>query len=311
MAEAAAIFVRFGLYLDLMILYGVPLFGLYGLSGVERLPVATHALRSLLAATAIAGLLLSGFAIAQLTASMSGVPLGQIEWTSVSMLVFETSIGTAWQVRMIALALFLALALRGNVARAARAWMLTFLGAIALATMAWGGHGAMSEGRIGTIHLAADIVHLLAAGVWIAALLSLALLLFRPHRQMTAAHVEFSHRALASFAVVGTVVVTVLFISGLVNSWLLIGLDRVVSLPSSAYGQLLIAKLLLFAVMLGLATLNRYRMTPALKIAIERGDQIAAVNGLRLTLAVEASCAVIILALVAWLGSLAPPVATL
>lgn len=177
--------------------------------------------------------------------------------------------------------------------------------------MAWGGHAAMSEGGLGLVHLASDILHLLAAGVWISALLCLAFLLSIPLRRITAQHAELSHRALVSFGLVGTMVVTILIISGLVNSWLLVGLGGVTSLPSTAYGQLLIAKLLLFGIMLGLAALNRYRMTPALRAAIGRGDIIAAVRGLRMSLAVETACALIILILVAWLSSLSPPAASL
>lgn len=309
MVDVVAIIVRFGLYLDLMILYGVPLFGLYGLRGLERSPAAALALRKSYAALAIVGLLLSSLGIALLTASMSGVPFAEIEWTTVVMLISETNLGVAWQIKMAALLLFLFVAFSGKVASARWAWSLTFLGAVALATMAWSGHGAMSEGRVGSIHLAADIVHLLAAGAWMAALVSLVILLFRPHRLMTAANVELSHCALARFAVVGTVVVTLLFISGLVNSWLLVGWNGVGTILTSLYGQLLFVKLVLFLVMLGLAALNRYRMTPALEKAIARGDYVGAINGLRRTLVVETGCAIAILGLVAVLGTLAPPVA--
>ena len=78
---------------------------------------------------------------------------------------------------------------------------------------------------------------------------------------------------------------------------------------TSLYGQLLFAKLVLFLVMLGLAALNRYRMTPALEKAIASGDYVGAINGLRRTLVVETGCAIAILGLVAVLGTLAPPVA--
>ncbi|MFX6794075.1 copper resistance protein CopD, partial [Acinetobacter baumannii] len=54
----------------------------------------------------------------------------------------------------------------------------SFVGAtIAVATLAWTGHGAMDDGAIGWFHLMADIVHLLAAGAWLGAIVSLLLLL--------------------------------------------------------------------------------------------------------------------------------------
>ena len=307
--EAVTVVVRFGLYLDLMALFGLPLFGLYGLRGVERSVEGVRSLRLLYAVAAVAGLLLSGLGIIVLAASMSGVPLGQVDGSSVSMLVFETSIGTAWQVRVVALLLLLGAALFLNVAKHVPASVIAVLSGTALATLAWGGHGAVTEGTAGTIHLGSDIIHLLAAGVWIGALLSLSYLLFRPRRKITAAHVSVTHRALGSFAFVGTAVVTLIVLTGLINSWLLVGLQGASSILESIYGQLLVAKLLLFLVMLGLAAVNRYRMTPALEAAIERSDHSAAVNGLRATLAVETASAIVILALVAWLGTLAPPAA--
>ena len=46
-----------------------------------------------------------------------------------------------------------------------------------LASLAWAGHGAATPGRPGDLHLAADILHLLAAGAWVGSLIPLALLL--------------------------------------------------------------------------------------------------------------------------------------
>jgi putative copper resistance protein D len=307
--EWLGIVVRFGLYLDQMALFGLPLFALYGLRGAERSPEGLRSFRRFLAAAALAGLLLSGLAILALTASMSGVSLGQVEPSSLSMLVFETDIGLAWQARMAALGLFLVVALVADPAGRAGSWALALLAGIALATLAWSGHGTMTEGAAGTVHLVSDIIHLLASGVWLGALLALSYLLFRPSRSMTSAHVEASHRALASFAFVGTGVVTILVLTGLINSWFLIGVGGAASILEGLYGQLLVAKLLLFLVMLALAAMNRYRMTPALEAAIARGDHSAAVTGLRTSLAVETGSAVAVLALVAWLGTLAPPLA--
>jgi putative copper resistance protein D len=60
-------------------------------------------------------------------------------------------------------------------------------------------------------------------------------------------------------------------------------------------------------VMLALASLNRFRLTPAFERSIAVTDHRGALGALRRSLAVEASCAVTILALVAWLGTLEPP----
>src|SRR3546814_20881518 len=54
---------------------------------------------------------------------------------------------------------------------------MTVFGAIALATLAWTGHGAIDEGNRRYMHFASDIFHLLAAGGWMGALAAFALLL--------------------------------------------------------------------------------------------------------------------------------------
>ena len=89
-------------------------------------------------------------------------------------------------------------------------------------------------------------------------------------------------------------------VTGVVNSLMIVGIADLPALAGSRYGWLLGGKLLLFAGMLGLAALNRWRLTPAL----ERGD--GAIGALRLSLAVETGAAIAIMTLVALLGTLDP-----
>ena len=60
--------------------------------------------------------------------------------------------------------------------------------------------------------------------------------------------------------------------------------------------------------MLWLAASHRFRLTPALGAALEQGDAASAAFTLRRSLVVETVLALAILALVAWLGTLAPPI---
>jgi len=124
---------------------------------------------------------------------------------------------------------------------------------------------------------------------------------------MTDYHLRLTHRALEGFSLVGTVIVALIVASGLVNSYMLVGPAHVLSLPSTLYGQLLIAKLVLFGVMLALAAANRFRLTPALDQAIKENGTMTAITLLRRSLIFEASAALLILGLVAWLGTLEPP----
>ena len=309
MPDIVAVLVRLGLYLDLMLLFGLPMFGLCLLRGAERESGSVLSFRPMLAILASLGLGLSLLGIMVLAASMGGTAIGQIDRATVELVIWQTAIGTAWQVRMAALLLVLGFSLFGWRRPAFGLCSLAIAATAALATLAWTGHGAADEGTLGWFHLAADIVHLLAAGIWIGALCALCLLIFRPARNVTRDHLRLSHRALHGFSTIGSIVVGVLIVSGLINAWILIGPTRLGSLFTSLYGLLLTAKLLLFGAMLLLAAANRFRLTPGLAAAIAAGDTATAIRSLRISLAVETGCASAILALVAWFGLLAPPAA--
>jgi putative copper resistance protein D len=298
--------VRFGLYLDLTLAFGLAAFGLMSMRGAERvLP-----LRATLMTALVAGAVLSIAGLFVLAASMAGTSIFGVDGETLRLVLSDTAAGAAWKIRMLALvaaavaALFLSKRPRTALATGAAT------SGVALATLAWTGHGAMDEGSLGLLHLSADIVHLLSAGVWIGALFGLGWLVARPASRIDPAHLTLTHGALERFSLTGTVVVGLIVVSGLVNSWLLVGLNGIVALPFGLYGQLLLAKLMLFGAMLALASANRFRLTPALAASIEAGDHRAATGALRRSLALEIACAIVILALVAWLGTLEPTAST-
>ncbi len=296
--------VRFALYATLSGLFGLSAFSLYGLKAGERADAL--ALRPWLVGSGLLGLLFSGIGLALLAAAMAGAPLWPVDQEAVGMLLSGSATGTAWEARVAALvvASIAALVAAG---RAALLGLVAFAAGVALATLAWAGHGAMDEGAVGWVHLGADILHLLAGGAWAGALLGLVLLVARPAGRVDAAHLTLTHRALHGFGLVGTIMVGTIAVTGIVNAWLLVGVANLPNLAATVYGQLLIAKLVLFGAMLTLASFNRFRLTPAFERSITAVDHHGALRGLRRSLAVEASCAVAILALVAWLGTLEPP----
>lgn len=300
--------VRFALYLALSGLFGLSAFSLYGLHAGER--SGALPLRPWLVGSGLAALLLSGIALALLAAAMAGAPAWPIDGEAIGMLLTGTATGTAWQARMVALVVASVVALIAA-GRVVRLGVVALSAGIALATLAWTGHGAMDEGARGWVHLLADILHLLAAGAWVGALFGLTLLVTRPAGRVDAAHLRLTHRALHGFGLVGTIIVGAIVVTGLLNSWLLIGMGNLLNLPFTLYGQLLLAKLALFGVMLGLASLNRFRLTPAFERSITAADHRGALGILRRSLAMEAGCAIMILALVAWLGTLEPPASTM
>jgi putative copper resistance protein D len=295
-----AIAIRFALYANLMVLFGWPLFALYGSRDKASGPS-----RSQLLSLTLVAVMISVAGILAMTASMSGVALIDVDRLSIEAMVFETPMGVAWQVRMAALAATAVLAfVRNPVARVAQ----VAFAAAALASLAWTGHGAAGEATKGVIQLVADIVHLLAAGAWIGALVALGLMVARNASRLTSINFISIHGALDSFSKAGTIFVALLIITGSVNAWILVGPAGVGLIGSDQYVQLLALKLALFAVMLGLAATNRFRLTPALSRDLDAGVvPLEALRALRRSIAIEAGLAASVLAIVAWLGTLVPP----
>ena len=178
-------------------------------------------------------------------------------------------------------------------------------GTIAAASLAWLGHGAATDGAMGGAHLAADILHALSASVWVGALGGFLLLVNDAMRRPGG--LQALHTALRRFSRIGVALVAVLVLSGLVNSWVLVGPANVGKLLTTYYGRVLLAKLALFAGMLVLAALNRNRHTPALAADLATTQEGTSLGSLRISIALEFALALGVLAAVAWFGTLPPP----
>lgn len=300
MIEAAIVALRWLQYGAAVALLGTPLFLLYGL-GRGQAASAPVAPRRMLAAAALALVLLSLAGLIAQTAVMAGSLDEALKPASLGFMIEGTALGKAYVARgaaaLIALALLLLL-------RSGRVlWRLTALaGVVVVASFAWTGHGASTEGPGRLIHLGADIVHALAAALWLGALVAFARLLARPR------DLPPVHRALKDFAGVGTLAVALLVVTGLINGGFLIGLDRPEALFATLYGRLLLLKLALFAAMVAIAARNRYRLTPALGIALEAGaDAAPSIARLRGAVLLETVLGAAILLVVALMGTLPPP----
>lgn len=295
-----AITIRFALFANLMVLFGWPLFALYGAGARASGPSPRS-----IAWLNLLGIILSVAGMLAMTASMSGVAIFDVDRGSIEAMVFETPMGVAWQVRMVALAAIVALTIVPKpVAQAAQVGFA----AVALGSLAWTGHGAAGEATTGWVQLVADVVHLLAAAAWIGALVALGLMLARATARLTSTDFISMHRALEGFSKAGTAFVALVVATGAINTWVLVGPAGIMLIGSDQYVQLLAIKLMLFAAMLGLAAVNRFRLTPGLWQDLESGIVPSeAHRALRRSIAVEAGLAASVLAVVAWLGTLVPP----
>lgn len=295
---------RFALYADLMTLFGLALFGLYSLRGPERRSGTVLPFLPLLLVTAMVGLLLSAVSIVQMAKAMSGASEWSEAMAHVEMMVVKTELGTAWLIRMAALvAAVVAIAFNPRWPTASLL-VVSLLGSVALATLAWAGHGAMDEGSRRFWHFSADILNLWASSGWFGALVAFALLL-RPSKVETLESVLILSRTLTGFERVGALIVALIVFTGVVNYLLIVG-PRISGLAQSTYGVLLLGKLGLFAMMLGLASANRFFLSPALERAVHDSEYTHAARSIRCSMALELASAVLILGLIAWLGTLAP-----
>jgi len=304
LADLLVLISRFIEYSGAMILFGSSLFLLYGR------PIASDATASdlmwtkhLLTGAAIGILVATVAGFVAQTATLAGSFGAVRDPGTLKAALLSMNFGISSLVRL-AMAL-LAIASAIFLGPGARLWSLcAALGTIACASFAWMGHGAATEGSAGWVHLVGDIAHLLAAAGWIGALAVFWIILARPIS--SAAGQQALCHALVGFSGVGTVLVAIIVASGLINSVFLVGWVPA-HIVATRYGQVLIAKLLLFAVMLALAAANRFRHTPYFTRALLKTEpETTAISHLRKSVTAETVTAAGVLALVSWLGTLAP-----
>ena len=304
MSDSVSIALRFGLYVDLMLLFGLALFGLYSLKGQERRSGAVLPFRSMLVGTAVLGVLFSVASMVMMARAMSGESDFAELRPHIEMMVLETDVGLAWTVRVVALVVGGLAVMFNHRAPGISLLIASAAGGIALASLAWNGHGAMDEGSQRYWHFITDILHLLAAGAWLGALIAFALLA-RINSLQSEERIRLLVRAVKRFEWVGAVIVVVITVTGIVNYLFIVGpeLDEVFL---STYGILLFFKVGLFAGMLVLAALNRFQLGPLLERSLRDRQYRVAANALRRSVVVEWVAAVLIVGLVAWLGTLSP-----
>ncbi len=206
---------------------------------------------------AMSGSLLLGAAVFQLgltAASMSGLPFmeacsGQVLGSVLGRTVF----GAVWKVRMGLLAATLVVGRCVGTMRRFAILEVVFalLAAALLATLVWGGHARASDKHAWL--LPADLLHVVAAGVWPGGLLPLALLLAQARRDP--ARVDPAVKVTRRFSRLSPVAVGVLASSGLLNGIGLVG--TLAALWTSVYGRLILCKVALLAGMVGLGAMNR------------------------------------------------------
>jgi putative copper export protein/mono/diheme cytochrome c family protein len=167
------------------------------------------------------------------------------------------------------------------------------IAAIGVAAIAWQGHAGAELGRAATVHLAADATHLIAAALWLGALLPLMMVL----RGATDASQQYV--VARRFSTLGVVCVAALLASGIVNTHYLVG--SVAALIGTVYGRVLLLKLALVLAMLTLASINRWKLVP--RLAAHDGN---AARRIARHSAIEAALGLGVIVIVATLGTMEP-----
>ena len=241
-------------------------------------------------------------------ALMSGRPLGQaVALPLLGTVLARTVFGRVWTVRLTlfllaGVVLLLARSGRANTGRPVERWAGALLGSLALALIAWVGHAGGGEGASRAMTLFADTIHLLATGVWLGGLLPFALFLLEMERPATAAGGLIAHRAVHRFSALAFGCVAGLVLTGLGNTWVLVG--SVPALIGTPYGRLLLLKGALVGFVLAVAALNRYRLVPSLDRAED--GQGPRLGHLARNVLIEAGIGGAILLVVGFLG-ITPP----
>ena len=173
---------------------------------------------------------------------------------------------------------------------------------VLMATLASTGHAGSDDGPAAPIHRILDVFHLVAAGAWVGALIVFACWVATALQRAQDSDLRILEQSLARFSVIGTMAVVTLSMSGILSPGFLSSFRTI-------YGQVLLAKLGVFIAMLLLAAANRYWLTPRLLQSLESADGSAsATRALGLSILTETTLAVVVLALVGWLGILTPAI---
>lgn len=274
----AAIFAKFALYLGILTASGTVfatlLFRLHRYRGLALVFGGLGVLATLLD-FCLRGANLTGDASGMTDPEMLG-------------LLWTTQVGTALALRLgglgvLMVGLFMA---RGGL------WLSAFGGAIAIWSFDHVGH--VPDKDMWLLNLAL-MLHLLAVALWLGVLTPLRRLAKTSDRLDDAA--QLGHR----FGIVASFAVPVLIVAGGYMAYVLVG--SLTALIGTPYGQALIVKVALVAVLLGLAAANKLRFIPDLK----RGNQSAAQSLVR-TISFEWGIVLLLLAVTALITSnMMPP----
>jgi putative copper export protein/mono/diheme cytochrome c family protein/peroxiredoxin len=209
---------------------------------------------------------------------------GLFDATAVAILLAETQYGAVWILRMVLLlALGALLFLRPAAASNSSAIVAVGFGlsACLLASLSLAGHAAAAEGAAFATQVSFDALHLLASGLWLGGLPLLAALLRRCLRANDLPALAVAAAATRRFSRLALGSVSVLIITGGYNAWNMVG--GFGALFGTAYGELLMLKIVLLLPILAIGAINLLWLKPRILGTFSTQPETTKVQLYRLT----------------------------
>jgi putative copper resistance protein D len=303
----ALILSRFLQFAAVIVVFGCGAFRFYAL-GVDATTTSAEALIAFdlwFGRVAIVGAvvaLLSALSLLfAVIANMAGSAVAMLDPGTIGKVLSGTRFGRVWCWHLV----FAALLVGACLAPSAR-WRIPsilVLSSLLLVSLGWVGHAVEGRGAARLVHQINQMVHLLAAGLWLGGLVPLAWLLRRGEFPADASWISAVRDVVPRFSQMGYSAVALVAVSGAINTLLLVGSAE--ALISTPYGRLLGLKLMLFLAMVTVALFNRFRLLPRLQRAAQPSAPIA---GLARAVLFEQGLGLAILAVVSVLGMLPPAI---
>jgi copper transport protein len=233
---------RYGSYLAVMAIIGIVLADRYIWRGAAEQPLLRRTVHWSLVTVAVLG-------FAQLLVVASDIA-GTASWAALGSLdsALNTAAGIALAARVLLAGVLWALLFRtSDVVDEVRRSAIALSAFAILGTWAWAGHS--STQRWSEVGMPVDIAHHAAAALWIAGLLIVGVI---ATQQLRSAHLA---RVVERLSTAASIAVGVIVLTGVVQSLRLVGSPG--DLLAADHGKYLALKLVVVAVMLGVAALNR------------------------------------------------------
>ncbi len=209
-------------------------------------------------------------------AEMSNTPIRSV-FPLLPAVILKTHFGRVWLIRVASLILICIIASTAGGRRETRPFQYFLLGFGLIIAMTQSASGHASDAGDFSVAEIIDWLHLLAALVWGGGLFILSLVLLPNMVKAGERAAPVLAGVAVKFSRIAGIAVGIIFLTALYNVWAYVG--GIEALWGSPYGRTIIAKIVLFFLLLVLAAFNRYVSVPGLRewagLAPENGSVVS------------------------------------